>query len=193
MTWNGVAPTAPRRSPSGYNRALGLPRSLLVLALAAGTAGCALFAKPVPPPVEVAKPEPYVLLRLGERRVYVVDEHPAKPRESFPVAVGKPKFPTPTGRFRINEMVKNPDFLVFDFNNPTKKPSGRVPPGPRSPLGLRWIGFAEAHGWNVGFHGTAKTELLGQAVSHGCVRMSNEDVVKLYERVQLGTTVVVEP
>jgi hypothetical protein len=165
-----------------------------VAGIAAGGAGCALSGpKPAvvgeaPPP----KPEPYVLLKLGERRVYWVDEASGA-RESFPVAIGRAKYPTPTGRFRVAEMVENPDFLKFDFGNPTKKPFGRIPPGPNNPLGLRWIAFANAHGWTVGFHGTAKTSVLGQAVSHGCVRMSNPDVVKLYQKVKIGTPVIVEP
>jgi len=108
------------------------------------------------------------------------------------VAIGRPKWPTPTGRFQINEMVENPDFLVFDFNNLKARDRGRVPPGLNNPLGLCWIGFASAHGWQVGFHGTAKTSVLGQAVSHGCVRMSNPDIVEIYKRVKLGTVVVVE-
>jgi lipoprotein-anchoring transpeptidase ErfK/SrfK len=169
---------------------------VVVAGIAIGGTGCSLLGsrpKPVvretaPPP----KPEPYVLLKLGERRVYWVDEASGA-RESFPVAIGRPKYPTPTGRFSVAEMVENPDFLKFDFANPTKKPFGRIPPGPNNPLGLRWIAFANAHGWTVGFHGTAKTSVLGQAVSHGCVRMSNPDVVKLYSRVKLGTPVIVEP
>jgi lipoprotein-anchoring transpeptidase ErfK/SrfK len=45
----------------------------------------------------------------------------------------------------------------------------------------------------VGFHGTAKEQALGHAVSHGCVRMRNDDVVKVYEKVKLGTPVIVTP
>jgi len=168
-----------------------------VAGIVTGGTGCALLgsgpkpavvAEAPPPP----KPEPYVLLKLGERRVYWVDEESGA-KESYPVAIGQPKWPTPTGRFRVAEMVENPDFLRFDFGNPTKKPFGRIPPGPNNPLGLRWIAFANAHGWTVGFHGTNKTSVLGQAVSHGCVRMSNPDVVKLYSRVKIGTPVIVEP
>ena len=121
------------------------------------------------------------MLRLNERRLYVVENDVKQPPEGYPVAIGRPKWPTPTGRFQINEMVENPDFLAFDFNNPKKPDRGRVPPGPNNPLGLRWIGFASAHGWQVGFHGTAKTSVLGQAVSHGCVRMSNPDIVEVYK------------
>jgi len=161
--------------------------------------GCGLFGhlQPRPPPAPSPQPTPtpeaYLLLRLNERRVYVVENEVKQPPEGYLVAIGQPKWPTPTGRFQVAEMIENPDFLVFDFNNPKSRDRGHVPPGPNNPLGLRWIGFAVAHGWQVGFHGTAKTSVLGQAVSHGCVRMSNSDIVELYKHVKLGTDVVVEP
>jgi hypothetical protein len=174
---------------------LGLKASVLVLALAAGPLGCAALQHRPAPAVAArveTKPEPYLLLRLGERRLYLWDLEVREPIE-FRVAVGRKQFPTPTGHFRVNEMVADPDFLVFDFNNPAAPERGRIPPGPNNPLGLRWIGFAFAHGWTIGFHGTAKTSVLGQAVSHGCVRMRNEDIVRVYDRIKIGTTVIVEP
>lgn len=171
--------------------------AILVALLVAFTAGCGLFGRsaPLPPPIPqpTATPEAHLLLKLDERRLYLVENEVKQPPEGYKVAIGKPKFPTPTGRFQINEMVENPDFLAFDFNDPKKPDRGRIPPGPNNPLGMRWIGFAYAHGWQVGFHGTAKTSVLGQAVSHGCVRMANPDIVKLFPRVKIGTTVVVEP
>ncbi len=165
--------------------------SIAIAVLAIGGAGCGVMTPR--PSQSVAKKEPYLVLKLNERRVYLMDEASGAPPVSFQVAIGRPQFPTPTGHFQVNEMVVNPDFLAFDFNNPKGRDRGRIPPGPNNPLGLRWIGFAYAHGWQVGFHGTAKTEVLGQAVSHGCVRMSNPDVVAMYEKVRVGTTVVVEP
>lgn len=181
-------------------RTRGLGSSLSALVFVAllsvfGT-GCSLFAKPAPPPPPAPQPTPapeaHLLLKLKERRLYVVKEHVKTPPDGYKVAIGKPKFPTPIGKFQINEMVENPDFLAFDFNDPKKPDRGRIPPGPNNPLGLRWIGFAHAHGWQVGFHGTAKTSVLGQAVSHGCVRMSNMDIVELFPKVKIGTTVIVE-
>jgi lipoprotein-anchoring transpeptidase ErfK/SrfK len=167
-------------------------RVLVALLLTIAT-GCGVSA----PRPEPKSPSPtkdlYLLLRLDERRLYVVQDDVRQPPQGYPVAIGRSQFPTPTGRFQINELIQNPDFLVFDFNHPEKPDRGRVPPGPNNPLGLRWIGFANAHGWQVGFHGTANTSVLGQAVSHGCVRMSNADVVALYDRVKIGTEVVVAP
>src|SRR5262249_31661268 len=162
----------------------------LSVALASGLVGCADMA---PSPKPAPKKEPYLLLKLSERKVYVVDDQSGQPSQGYPVAIGQPRWPTPTGKFQVNEMVENPDFLVFDFNNTKSRDRGRIPPGINNPLGLRWIAFSEAYGWAVGFHGTQKTEVLGQAVSHGCVRMSNPDIVKMFARVKLGTPVIVEP
>jgi lipoprotein-anchoring transpeptidase ErfK/SrfK len=164
---------------------------MILTALAAlpfAGAGCGLSSKPHPAAVVEAPPSP----DLSDRRVYFIDAH-GKRDKGYRVAIGRKQWPTPTGRFQINEMVKNPDFVAFDFNNTSAKDKGRIPPGPNNPLGLRWIGFAYEYGWAIGFHGTQKTSVLGQAVSHGCVRMSNADVVELFDRVKLGTQVVVEP
>jgi lipoprotein-anchoring transpeptidase ErfK/SrfK len=158
--------------------------------LAAGAVGCADISSRAAKPAQ--SKEPYLVLKLSERRVYVMDETSGAPPVSYQVAIGRPQFPTPTGHFQVNEMVENPDFLAFDFNNPSGRDRGRIAPGINNPLGLRWIGFAHAHGWQVGFHGTAKTSVLGQAVSHGCVRMSNPDVVAMFSKVRVGTPVIVE-
>jgi L,D-transpeptidase ErfK/SrfK len=167
-------------------------RTLLVLliVLTSALVGCAV-TEPRPASTAASK-EPYLVLRLGERRLYLKDDEVVPASEGFLVAIGRPQYPTPTGRFQVNEMVENPDFLVFDFNNPQGRDRGRIPPGLNNPLGLRWIAFTNAHGWAVGFHGTSKTEVLGQAVSHGCVRMRNEDIVKVYGRIKVGTPVIVE-
>lgn len=141
--------------------------------------------EPLPPPPL----RPYLLLRLAERRLYVVDDNPGTADESFPIAVGRKGLETPVGRFQVEEMVENPDYLKFASGVVVK----RIPPGPANPLGERWIGFAHGEGWTIGIHGTPNPELLGRAVSHGCVRMRNADVVGIFERVRIGTPVVVEP
>jgi len=179
--------------------------ALLVLA------GCAQLRAPfdddplvslasVPKPPRAADTGPdsrftYLLLKLDERRLYlyVGDGDPSTPPEveSFPVAIGRREYPTPTGHYKVRNKIVNPDFVVFDWKEPSHD-LRTLPPGPDNPLGLRWIGFAQAHGWEIGFHGTPHPEVLGQAVSHGCVRMRNSDIVRLYDRVRVGTPVIVE-
>lgn len=126
-----------------------------------------------------------LVLRVGERRVYVYRGE-QEVLASYPVAVGHPDTPTPTGQFEVFQMIVDPV-----WQSPW---TGEVhQPGPNSALGLRWIGFAELSNGIVGFHGTPTVSSIGKAASNGCIRMYNEDVVALFEQVEIGTLVVVEP
>ncbi len=60
--------------------------------------------------------------------------------------------------------------------------------GPANPLGARAMYLG---GTLYRIHGSNEPETIGQAVSSGCIRMTNEDVIDLYERVRVGTRVVV--
>lgn len=126
----------------------------------------------------------HLVVRLSDRRVYLYkgDQRIA----SYPIAIGKPGWETPVGTYKVLSMEKNPIFKSFK--------SGRtINPGPDNPLGVRWIGIWTDGKTQLGFHGTNQPELIGQAVSHGCIRMYNKDVVALYEQVALGVTVTVKP
>jgi lipoprotein-anchoring transpeptidase ErfK/SrfK len=121
---------------------------------------------------------------------------------SFPVAVGRPGWETPVGRFEVIELVADPS-----WEHPAT--GEMVPPGPANPLGSRWIGFHRdcvgRSGFNgrehlvvegcvsSGFHGTPNRDSVGQAVSHGCVRLFDEHVQELFQLVRLGTPVTVLP
>ena len=66
--------------------------------------------------------------------------------------------------------------------------------GPANPLGARAIYLYEGGKDTLyRIHGTNQPEYIGQAISSGCIRMTNEDVIDLYDRVRQGTTVVVLP
>lgn len=123
-----------------------------------------------------------LVLSLGQKQVKVYDRDELI--ATFPVAVGKQGWETPTGEFTIRHLVANPH-----WENPW---TGKViPPGPNNPLGDRWIGFWTDGRNDIGFHGTPGEHLIGQAVSHGCVRMKNSDIRKLFEMVSVGTPVIV--
>lgn len=131
-----------------------------------------------------ALPKPRIELRLSERRVYVYLGD--RLDTSYPVAVGKPGWETPVGQFDVRSMAVDPT-----WENPWT--GELIPPGPNSPIGRAVIVFHdEGDDW-IAFHGTPNEELIGQAVSHGCVRMRNEDILAMYERVSRGTPVVVLP
>jgi lipoprotein-anchoring transpeptidase ErfK/SrfK len=68
----------------------------------------------------------------------------------------------------------------------------RVPGGPANPLGARALYLYESNKDTLyRIHGTNQPEYIGQAVSSGCIRMTNEDVIDLFDRVKVGATVVV--
>ncbi|MCV3215781.1 L,D-transpeptidase [Plectonema radiosum NIES-515] len=123
-----------------------------------------------------------VVVDLSDRRAYVYarDEVIA----SYPIAVGKKGWETPTGSFQIMHMQHYPA-----WRHPI---TGKVfAAGTDSPLGDRWIGFWSDGRNQIGFHGTPDVEVIGTAISHGCLRMRNPDVRMLYKQVGLGTTVIV--
>ncbi|NEO71333.1 L,D-transpeptidase [Moorena sp. SIO3H5] len=125
-----------------------------------------------------------LVIKLSERRVYVYQA--AQVLNSYPIAIGKVGWETPTGNFEVIEKLQDPA-----WEHPW---TGEViPPGPNNPLGDRWIGFWTNGKDYIGFHGTTAEELVGQAVSHGCIRMLNKDVRDLFEKVAIGTPVIVEP
>ncbi|CAK6688414.1 hypothetical protein ICNINCKA_00401 [Synechococcus sp. CBW1107] len=145
-------------------------------------------------------PERSLVLHRSKRQVVVIED--GRELRRFPVAVGMPGWETPLGRFQVIEMAPDPV-----WKHPV---SGKLyPPGPNNPLGSRWIGFhrdcAGKRGFNgqqhlevkgcvtAGFHGTPQRETVGQAVSHGCVRMYDENVRDLFELVRMGTVVTVLP
>ena len=68
----------------------------------------------------------------------------------------------------------------------------RVAGGPANPLGARGL-YLYQGGKDTLYriHGTNQPEYIGQAISSGCIRMLNEDVIDLYNRVKMGTTVIV--
>jgi lipoprotein-anchoring transpeptidase ErfK/SrfK len=144
------------------------------------------FVTPDLPPIKPVLPESLtvrLVLKLGERRVYVYEDNEVK--ASYPVAIGRAGWETPTGSFEVMQKLENPG-----WTNPIT--GEQMPPGADNPLGERWIGFwTDGLNW-IGFHGTPDRGSVGTAASHGCVRMYNEDVRKLYELVRVGTPVTVE-
>jgi hypothetical protein len=100
-------------------------------------------------------------------------------------------FATPQGTFQVKYKEENPTWIAPDWyfieNNlpvPPREDKRRFFPG--------GLGAAAVYiGKDLAIHGTDKPELLGQRVSHGCIRLSNKDALRLYHNVQVGTEVVI--
>jgi hypothetical protein len=112
-----------------------------------------------------------LLLNIPARRLEVFEGN--ERTRSYPVAVGTPAHPTPTGEFAISLVVWNPWWYPppSDWAR-NEKP---VPPGPNNPMGRVKLRFDDLYY----IHGTPDPSSIGRAASHGCVRMSNRDVVEL--------------
>ncbi len=106
----------------------------------------------------------HISINLATRRLSYFEGNSLINR--FPVGVGKPSTPTPTGSYSIIEKIMHP---------------GGV-------LGTRWMGLSIPEG-RYGIHGTNNPSSIGGYVSNGCIRMYNQDVEKLFPSVELGTPV----
>lgn len=200
---------------SGRHLLLSIPRLLLALSLLGAASVSARQPDPLPPPAPLIsdavalsrvpspllrQPELQLVLDRRTRQLMVLRDGRLVRR--FPAAVGADGWETPVGRHQVLQKVADPI-----WQHPGDGRS--VHPGPSNPLGSRWIGFFRdcqgRSGWDgerylevkgctvAGFHGTPHRWTVGRAVSHGCVRLFDEDVRELYELVQVGTPVTVLP
>lgn len=103
--------------------------------------------------------------------------------KTFPVATGSNSSLTPEGKFEIIKLVRNMPYYK------TNIPGG----DPNNPLGDRWIGLnvPGTGGFTYGIHGTNMEWTIGSYASSGCVRMYNEEVRWLYDKLFYGATVVI--
>ena len=116
-----------------------------------------------------------VVISLADHKLALVEDGRAV--KVYPIAVGKPGTPSPTGTFEIVERVVNPTWYG---------PHKVVAPGPDNPLGTRWMGLSFK---GYGIHGTNAPHSIGKSASHGCIRMRRQDVEELFDLVRVGEEV----
>ncbi len=129
-----------------------------------------------------------IYLNLSEKRLYYPILIANKPYViTIPVGIGTDENKSPIGDFKITEKRKNPEWRVpksIREENPDLPEV--VSPGPDNPLGTRAMRLGYT---SFLMHGTSKKFGIGMKVSHGCIRMYNKDVEKLFEIVKVGTPV----
>jgi lipoprotein-anchoring transpeptidase ErfK/SrfK len=126
-----------------------------------------------------------ILVRIGENKLYLYQD--GKITHDYLVATGQPAYPTPTGVYEITEKRYMPTWVNPAPDGWGSDMPASIPPGISNPLGLRALNWSAS---GIRFHGTTATYSLGYNASHGCVRMSNEDVIELYDLVEVGTPIV---
>jgi lipoprotein-anchoring transpeptidase ErfK/SrfK len=107
-----------------------------------------------------------------------------------PVTTGSKNDPLPLGEWKVNGVQNNPTFkynpdLFWDANPSHTKAT--IPAGPNGPVGLVWIDISKEH---YGLHGSPEPSQIGRTESHGCVRMTNWDALRVAALVKPGTRVV---
>jgi lipoprotein-anchoring transpeptidase ErfK/SrfK len=108
--------------------------------------------------------------------------------KTYPVAVGQPAYPTPTGLYSIVNKQVNPTWSVPNSPWAGELAGTTVTGGSAAnPLKARWMGIVNG----VGIHGTGEDASIGTRASHGCIRMHVSDVKALYRRVPIGTPVLI--
>jgi lipoprotein-anchoring transpeptidase ErfK/SrfK len=107
----------------------------------------------------------------------------------YPCSSGSEHDPLPMGAWKVVGIARNPKFhynpaLFWDAKPEDAKAT--IAPGPRNPVGLVWIDISKEH---YGIHGTPDPALVGDAQSHGCIRLTNWDALEVAGLVKPGTPV----
>lgn len=140
------------------------------------------------PPTALGKA---IVVDKSQRKLYLYDK--GRIVLTYRCTIGSSKFQTPSGYFVIGNMRMNPS-----WGNPGSGWASDMPkyiePGARNPLGVRAMNL-NRNGRDTGLriHGTTKTSEIGRAASHGCVRLTNTNVKKLFVKVKSGTPVIIQP
>ncbi len=100
-----------------------------------------------------------------------------KSSRGFPCQWVPPVSPSPEGEFEIVNRVTNPTYYHGGMV---------IPAGKGNPVGTRWIGLNDK---GYGIHGTNAPSSIGHAASHGCIRLRNRDMEKLFNMLRVGDAV----
>jgi len=174
---NEAASQQPEKTSRHSDLSIGMWRvaAVLLLALAEAHAqerpAASASAESKPP----ARPERRVVISIPDRKLALIED--GKVVKVYPVAVGAPATPSPSGEFRVRERITNPTYYA---------PGNVIGPGKANPLGTRWIGLGQR---GYGIHGTNEPRSIGKRASHGCIRMNQADVEELFELVRAGDLV----
>jgi lipoprotein-anchoring transpeptidase ErfK/SrfK len=137
-----------------------------------------------------AKPIPNIVVRVSKSQsTLTVTDGSGKTLMHAPVTSGSEHDPLPIGNWTVTAVARNPTFnynpdLFWDADPNHAK--AKLPAGPNNPVGVVWIDINKPH---YGIHGTPEPGTVGHTESHGCVRLTNWDALKLAAMVGKGTKV----
>lgn len=103
-------------------------------------------------------------------------------------AVGKADTPTPNGPYLVFDKLKWPSWIPPKSIDPKQKAVQPFNKDRKNPLGVARIGLNK---FGVFLHGTNSPQSIRKDASHGCIRHSNQDILKIFSMVDRGTTVII--
>jgi len=110
----------------------------------------------------------------------------------YPATMGGEHDPLPIGNWKITTVQHNPWFNydpVHFWNASPNEAAAKLPPGPRNPAGVVWMGLSKEH---YGIHGTPDPGRIRHGESYGCIRLTNWDAADLSHMVVPGTPAILE-
>jgi lipoprotein-anchoring transpeptidase ErfK/SrfK len=110
----------------------------------------------------------------------------------YPATMGGEHDPLPIGHWTITSVQRDPWFYydpVHFWNASPNEATAKLPPGPRNPAGVVWMGLSKAH---YGIHGTPDPGRIRHGESAGCIRLTNWDAADLSRMVLRGTPAILE-
>jgi lipoprotein-anchoring transpeptidase ErfK/SrfK len=108
----------------------------------------------------------------------------------YPATVGSSEKPAPSGHLRVTSISRNPTYRYnpdYGFKGVRADKPFTIRPGPNNPVGVVWIGLSPGQGY--GIHGTPEPAKISKTESHGCVRLTNWDVLTLASALSKGVDV----
>lgn len=130
-----------------------------------------------------------IVINLAEMRLFLIPPRDWGTISSFPIGVGDQGTETPVGKFSVVDKIRNPPWHVPESIR-KERPDlpAVVPPGPDNPLGSRALRLSNR---TLLIHGTNRPWGIGTRNTHGCIRLYEEDIARLFGMVDKGTPVVV--
>jgi L,D-transpeptidase ErfK/SrfK len=128
-----------------------------------------------------------IVINMAEMRLFVFSQDRSQTVTTFPIGIGDEGKETPVGTFTVIEKIRDPAWHVPDSIR-KERPDlpAVVPPGPDNPMGSHALRLSNP---TVLIHGTNRPWGIGARVSHGCIRLHQEDIALLFGMIRRGTQV----
>jgi lipoprotein-anchoring transpeptidase ErfK/SrfK len=172
---------------SGSKLNVGQAETAIGGALEDGRTSLELPTREVQPGVTEQNMGRTIVVRVDENRLYLYDGY--RVIRTYPVATAKPGYVTPAGDWKIYDKRKDPTWYNPALDTWGANEPAVVPGGPGNPLGPRAI-YITAPGL-IRIHGNVDDASIGRYASHGCIRMHNQDVIALFDMIDVGQHVII--